>query len=64
MIYDCRRKERLIIERRSGDLEIRVEDLSGKILYQGWYEMKKPHKRTFNKALLLFNTLQSLLKQE
>jgi len=63
-IFDCRRKERLFISKKGGDLEIRVEDLEGKVLYVGWFQMKQPWMRTYREIEAWFTVLKSKLERQ
>ena len=63
-IVDCRKKEYIEIARRGGDFEIQVKDLEGRVLYKGWYEMKRPYKEHFLELVDLFGKIQHKFKNQ
>ncbi|MEM2271927.1 MAG: hypothetical protein QXP56_04585 [Archaeoglobaceae archaeon] len=63
-IWDCRKKEYLTIEKRSGDLEIKVVSTDGHIVYVGWYQMKQPWMKTYREIQQLFKEIQKRLERQ
>jgi len=61
-IYDCRKKEVLLIEKKGGDLELRIEDMNGNTKFLIWFEMKTPWMKTYREIEKLFQRLKELLK--
>lgn len=64
LIWDCRHKELLRIERRGGDLSLEFKDPDGRIIFTSWYQMKKPYKENFEKIVTLFSSLKDLLMRQ
>jgi hypothetical protein len=63
-IWDCRRKEQLFINRVGGDFEIKVLDLNGKIIFQSWFQLKKPVDKSYAKIEKLFEEFKELLERQ
>jgi hypothetical protein len=63
-MFDCRKKERLFIVRKGGDVAIIFKDLNDKVLWESWFEMKKPYKENFEKITKLFSSLEDLLMRQ
>lgn len=47
-----------------GDLCLVVSDLENNIIYVGWYKMKKPARKTYQKIESLFMELEKLIVEE
>ena len=64
-IYDCRKKEVLMVRRVGGDIEVKVLDIStDRIVYDGWYEVKNHSKRNAEKILSLFEAMKNLMEKQ
>ena len=63
-IFDCRHKELLRIERKGGDLSLAFIDSEGKVIFNSWYQMKKPYKETFEKIIKQFSDMRTLLMRQ
>jgi hypothetical protein len=63
-IWDCRRKERLVLQRIGGDFEIAVLDEKGILKTKYWFEMKEPQKKNYQKIEDLFKQIQSLCQRQ
>ena len=63
MIWDCRRKEKLITKRVGGDFEIRLVDCNGQINIC-WFEMKPPYKTHFKKLEALMEDFKCQMKRQ
>jgi len=63
-IWDCRHKELLRIERKGGDLSLAFIDSEGKVIFNSWYQMKKPYKETFEKIIKQFSEMRTLLMRQ
>lgn len=64
LIWDCRHKELMRIERKGGDVSLEFTDPDGKVLFTSWYQMKKPYKENFEKIIKLFSGLRDLLQRQ
>lgn len=60
-IFDCRGKEKILVKRYGGDVAIRVVGKGGKILFESWFELKKPAKVNYEKLLKTLSNIRSLL---
>ena len=63
-IWDCRRKEFLTLEKKGGDIEIRIETDDGKVLYKGWFQLKEPWMRSYHKIVEYFEEIQKRMERQ
>jgi hypothetical protein len=63
-IWDCRHQDLMILKRVGGDLSIAFNNKYGKNLFVEWYQLKKPHKANFEKAVILFSELKNILMRQ
>jgi len=63
-IYDCRRKEVLILNRKDGDISFQIRNRSGRVKFEIWFEMKRPYKKTLNKILKAFREIKNCLERQ
>jgi len=63
-IWDCRRKEKLVTRRISGDFEIAILDENGNVKTKYWFQMKKPYDKTASMLEDLFKVIKSYLERQ
>lgn len=64
MVYDCRKKEKMLIKRKGGDLAIIFIDLKKGKVFETWFEIKKPAKETYEKIKAHFEAIKNLLERQ
>lgn len=63
-IWDCRHREKMIVERVWGDLCISFQKEDGTIVFGSWYQLKKPVPKNFEKIVKYFKGVQSCLERQ
>lgn len=65
LVYDCRKKTKLVIGRLGGDLVLKFIDIeTGKVLYEEWFELKEPRKKNYEKVKGFLEEIQKRLKRQ
>ena len=61
-IHNCVGKEIMKVKRFGGDLVLRfVEASTGKVVFETWFELKKPAKKNFEKVIAQFEEVKKRL---
>lgn len=61
---DCRRKEKMWVQRKGGDLALIFTGEDDIPKFEIWFEMRRPHKETYAKIEALLMEINKLLETE
>lgn len=54
----------MVISRNSGDLVLKFIDENNKVVFEEWFQLKKPAKKNYQEILVLLEEIRKHLKRQ